>query len=130
MRDHERRFREGGEYVARYLPADAAVVTFWQSGSVRFYSGRLTVVWHEIPPEWLDRALEFLRAEGYRPYLLFEHDEEQDFRTRFEGRSALGALEWPPMADINRQVRIYDPLDRDRYFRGLRVDTHRVRTTR
>jgi hypothetical protein len=130
MRDLERRFRDGGEYVARYLPRDAAVLTFWQSGSVRYYSGRPTLVWREIPAEWFDRALEFLRAEGYRPYLLFEQDEEQEFRKRFEGHSAFSALEWPPMADINRQVRIYDPLDRDRYLRGLRVDTHRVRTVR
>jgi hypothetical protein len=130
LRDLERRFRDGGEYVARHLPADAAVITFWQSGSVRFYSGRLTVVWHEIPPRWFDRALDFLRAEGYRPYLLFEGEEEREFRKHLEGRSAISALDWPPMADINRQVRIYDPLDRERYFRGERVETHRVRTAR
>jgi hypothetical protein len=130
LRDLERRFRDGGEYIGRYLPTNAAVITFWQSGSIRFYSGRLTMVWYEIPPDSLDRAIAFLRAEGYRPYLLFEPAEEQEFRKRFEGHSALGALEWPPMADIARQVRIYDPLDRDRYFRGERVETHRVRSAR
>jgi hypothetical protein len=128
LRDYERRFRDGGAYVAERLPPNAAVLTVWQSGSVRFYSGRPTVVWNEIPPEWLDRALEFLKAEGYRPYLLFEGAEEQEFRRRFDGHSALGALEWPPMADVNRQVRIYDPLDRERYKRGERVQTERLWT--
>lgn len=130
MRDLEQRFRDGGEYVARRLPANAAVVTFWQSGSVRFYSGRQTVVWNAIDPRWLDRALEFLRSEGLRPYLLFERDEEQEFRRRFEGHSPLGALDWPPLADISRQVRIYDPSDRERYRRGERIQTERVRTIR
>lgn len=130
LRELEKRFRDGGEYVARHLPANAAIVTVWQSGSVRFYSGRLTMLWNSIEPEWFDRSLEFLRAEGYRPYLLFEGAEEQEFRRRFAGRSALGGLEWPPMADINRQVRIYDPLDREKYQRGDPVQTHRVWTAR
>jgi Oligosaccharyl transferase STT3 subunit len=128
MWQFERRFRDGGEYVAHKLPPDAAVVTVWQSGSVRFYSGRPTMVWGEIAPDWLDRALEFLREQGYRPYLLFERDEEQVFRERFERHSAIGALDWPPMADINRQVRIFDPADRERYRRGEPVYTDRVRT--
>jgi hypothetical protein len=130
MRDFERRFRDGGEYVARHLPANAAVITSWQSGSVRFYSARQTMVWREIQPEWFDRSLEFLRSEGYRPYLLFERDEEQEFRRRFEGRSPLGALDWPPMADIHRQVRIYDPADQARYRNGEPVRTDRVRSVR
>jgi len=128
MRDYERRFRDGGEYVARHLPANAAVITVWQSGSVRFYSGRLTMLWNSIEPEWLDRSLEFLRAQGYQPYLLFERGEEQEFRTKFDGHSRLGGLDWPPIADINRQVRIYDPADRERYKQGERVETHRVWT--
>jgi hypothetical protein len=128
MRDFERRFRDGGEYVAQHLPPNAAVVTVWQSGSVRFYSGRLTVLWNSIEPEWLDRSLEFLRTQGYQPYFLFERNEEQAFRRTFEGHSPLGSLDWPPLADINRQVRIYDPADLERYKRGDRVETHRVWT--
>ncbi len=130
LRDFERRFRDGGEYVAQHLPTNAAIVTVWQSGSVRFYSGRQTMVWNEIEPAWIDRSLEFLRSEGLRPYLLFERDEEQEFRKRFEGHSPIGGLDWPPMAEINRQVRIYDPADRERYRRGERVLTDRVRSRR
>jgi hypothetical protein len=128
LREFESRFREGGEYVAQRLPANAAVVTVWQSGSVRFYSGRLTMLWNSIEPEWLDRSLEFLRAEGYEPFLLFEGSEEQEFRKRFEGHSPLGGLDWPPVANINRQVRIYDPRDRERYMRGEPVHTDRAWT--
>jgi oligosaccharyl transferase STT3 subunit len=127
LRDFERRFRDGGEYVARQLPQNAAIVTFMQSGSVRYYSGRPTLVWTAVDPDWLDRALDFLRAQGLRPYLLFEGDEDQQFRQKFEGHSRIGALEWPPMADIHRKVWIYDPEDYERFRRGEPVRTDLVR---
>jgi len=87
LRDFERRFRLGGEYVAAHLPENAAVVTGQESGSVRFYSGRLTLFWRELPPDALDRALQFLRDRGYRPYLLLEPWEQMDFVQRFDAHS-------------------------------------------
>ena len=57
-------------------------------------------------------------ARGRQPYLLFERREEPEFRARFRGQSALGALDWPPRFDLNRQVRIYDPADRARFLAG------------
>jgi hypothetical protein len=128
LRDLEQRYRIAGEYIAAYLPADAAVVTVHQSGSVRFYSGRLTLVWAEIDPASLDRALQYLRSRNYHPYLSFETWEEPAFRKRFERASAIGRLEWPPIAEIDRQVRIYDPADYERYMRGGSVRTDRVWT--
>lgn len=126
LRDFERRFRDGGEYVAQHLPPNAAIVTFMESGSVRYYSGRPTLVWTAVDPDWLDRALEYLRAQGLRPYLLFEGDEDQQFRKKFEGHSRIGAIDWPPIADINRRVWIYDPDDYERFRRGEHVSTQRV----
>jgi hypothetical protein len=127
LRDFERRFRDGSEFVASRLPPNAAVVTFMQSGSVRFYSARPTLVWTAIEPETLDTALAFLRSQGLRPYFLFEGDEDQQFRQKFSGHSPLGSLEWPPLADINRQVFVYDPEDAARFHRGEPVRTLRVR---
>jgi hypothetical protein len=126
----ESRYRSAGEYVAARLPADAAVVTVHQSGSVRFYSGRQTLIWSEVDPASLDRALEYLRSRGYRPYLLFERWEEPGFRKRFEGRSDIGPLDWPAVAEIDREVRIFDPADRARYRSGVPVYTDRVLTKR
>jgi hypothetical protein len=124
----ESRFRVAGEYVAARLPADAAVVTVHQSGSVRFYSGRQTLLWDVVDPSSLDRALDYLRSRGYRPYLLFEKWEEPAFRKRFGGKSAIGGLDWPAIADINREVRIYDPDDRASYMGGVPIYTDRVWT--
>jgi hypothetical protein len=126
LRDFERRFRVAGEYVAAHLPQNAAVITAHESGSVRFYSGRLTLFWRELPSDSLDRALEFLRAHGYRPYLLLEPWEQQDFVRQFGGRSPLGDLSWPPIVDINHEVRIYDPADYARYREGVPIATARV----
>jgi hypothetical protein len=128
LKDIEARYREAGEYAATHLPSNAAVVTQQESGSIRFYAGFPTVVWTELSPGRLDEALEYLRARGHRPYLLFEVSEEGDFRKRFEGKSAIGDLNWPPIADINHDVRIYDPANAATYRSGEPVRTDRVWT--
>jgi hypothetical protein len=122
----ESRFARAGEYVARRLPANAVVLTVWQSGSVRYYAGRNTIVWDALPPDGLDRAFEFLRARQLKPYLLFERDEDATFRQRFAD-SPTGAVDWPPMADIGRVVRVFDPADRPRYLAGANITTEYTR---
>jgi hypothetical protein len=126
LRDFELRFRLAGEYVESQLPANAAVVTAQESGSVRFYSGRLTLAWRELPEGRLERALNFLRTQGYRPYLLLERWEQADFVAKFGSSSPLGTLAWPAVADINHEVRIYDPDDYARYRAGVRIATDRL----
>ena len=123
LRDLERRFRDGGEYVARKLPPNAVVFTTQQSGSVRFYSARPTIIWDMLDPAWLDRAVDDLRARGYHVFFLFEKQEDLTFRQRFEAASQIGGLEWPPIAQIGPDVRIFDPLDYDRFRRGERIET-------
>ena len=122
----ESRFGRAGTYVSERLPPNALVFTTWHSGSVRFYAGRKTVVWDVLPPDWLDRALDFVRAGGYEPFFLFDGQEERLFRERFRSSSS-GALDWPPAADILGQVKIYRPRDRDAYRRGVAPPTEYVR---
>jgi hypothetical protein len=117
LRQLEARFERAGVYVGRRLPPNALVITSSESGSVRFYAGRKTMLWDGLDPAWLDRALVYLRAKGYEPYLMFERREEPEFRQRFAG-SATGRLDWPPVAEVAAQVRIYRPDDRDRYLQG------------
>ncbi|MBI4486243.1 MAG: glycosyltransferase family 39 protein [Acidobacteria bacterium] len=121
----EARYERAGRFVARRLPANALVITNWQSGSVRFYSGRPTLVWDALDPAWLDRALTFLRARGFDPVLLFESWEEPHFRQRFRA-SPLGALDWPPAAEIAGRIRVYRPDDRQKYRAGLQPPTEYV----
>jgi hypothetical protein len=122
----EARFARAGVFVADRLPQNALVITSWESGSVRFYGGRKTLVWDALDPAWLDRALEYLRSRGYEPYLLFERREEPDFRKQFAG-STTALLDWPPMAEVASQVRIYRLDDRARYLQGTGAPTEYVR---
>ena len=121
----EARFERAGTFVGDRLPPNAMVITSWESGSVRFYGERKTLVWDGLDPAWLDRALSYVRAKGYEPYLLFERREEPDFRQRFAG-SAVARLDWPPMVEVASQVRIYRPDDRDRYLQGTLPPTEYV----
>ena len=121
----EARFQRAGLFVGDRLPRNAVVITSSESGSVRFYAGLKTMVWDGLDPASLDRAIAFVRAKGYEPYLLFERREEPDFRQRFAG-SAVARLDWPPMAEVASQVRIYRPDDRDRYLKGTLPPTEYV----
>jgi hypothetical protein len=122
----EARFVRAGRYVAQRLPANAMVITDYESASIPFYSGRRTLAWRALDSQWLDRAIAFVRNEGFEPYLLFERWEEAEFRDRFAG-SSFGTLDWPPIAEVATQVRIYRAADRDRYRAGLSVPTEYVR---
>jgi hypothetical protein len=122
----EARFARAGRFVDRRLPANAFLITDYESGSVPFYSGRRTLAWRALDPAWLDRAIAFVRERGFEPYLLFERWEEPEFRSRFAD-SALGTLDWPPMAEVATQVRIYRVADRDLYRKGLAVKTEYAR---
>jgi hypothetical protein len=114
----EGRYRQAAELVRDRLPANAVVITEFQSGSIRFHAGREVLLWESLDPAWLDRAIAWLRAKGLQPYLLLERREEAAFRSRFRAGSEAGGLDWPPRFDVNRQVRIYDPADRARYQAG------------
>lgn len=119
----EGRYRDTAALITDRLPANAVLITVWQSGSVRFHAGREAVLWDSLDPAWLDRAIAWLSERGLPPYFLFERREEPEFRARFRGASAWGALDWPPRLDLNRQIRIYDPADRARFLSGEKYPT-------
>jgi hypothetical protein len=122
----EGRYRDAADVVHDRLPANAVLITVWQSGSMRFHAGREIVMWDSLDPDWLDRAVAWLEQRGLKPYLLLERREEGDFRERFRGHADIGALDWPPRWAINRQVRIFDPSDRARYLAGETYPTENI----
>jgi hypothetical protein len=122
----ERRFWRTGDVVRGRLPANAVAIAVWQSGTVRFHAQRESIVWDSLDPAWLDRAVAWLSAHGYDPYFVMERWEEPLFRERFAAQSPLGALDWPPRFDVERQVRIYHPGDRQRYRNGEPLSTELV----
>jgi len=126
----EGRYRETAALVSERLPANAVLITVWQSGSVRFHAGRDAVLWDSLDPAWLDRAVTWLSAQGRTPYILLERREEPDFRDRFRGHAEIGGLDWPPRFNVAGQARIYDPADRARYLAGEEYATESTRPAR
>jgi hypothetical protein len=116
--------------VSAALPPRAVLLAGRESGSLRYYAGRLTLRWDMVDRSSLDTVLEELRQKGYPPFFVLETWEEADFRERFSGHTPLAALDWPPLADIglNIRVRIYDPAARARYLAGEEVPTERIVT--
>lgn len=113
-------FKSVGEYVHRRLPERAVVLTMLHSGSVRYYSGRLTVRWMFIPETGLDVVLEEFQRAGLQPYLLLTSTEVDDFKKRFARHSQFAALDWPPLArrELDLPVEIFDPANRQAALEG------------
>jgi hypothetical protein len=123
LRFLEQRFRSAGVVVRDTLPANAVVLSVWDSGAVRFHGRKEALTWAGLDPAWLDRALAWLDERGRTPYIMLESWEEPAFRRWFGNHSDIGKLDWPPKYEIDRVVRIYDPKDRSRYERGERINT-------
>ncbi|HET9469025.1 MAG TPA: glycosyltransferase family 39 protein [Vicinamibacterales bacterium] len=113
---NERRFAVVGEFVRDGLPENAILLSMQHSGSLRYYSGRQTLRWDLLEPEWLERSLTFLREQGYRPLILLEDWEQPLFTQRFAGHTKVAALDWRPMATYSGEIRtdIFDPADQAR----------------
>ena len=108
IRPHDRRFAVVGEYVHDHLPPNAVVFSLLHSGSVRYYSGRLTLRWDLLPADWLDRSLAFLTSDGYRPFLLVEEGwERTQFVQRFSDHSRIGRLDLTPVATYSGGTKAY-----------------------
>ena len=104
----EERYPEVALYIDSALPADAAIVSMQHSGSIRYYTGRVIVRWDTLNPEWLDRAVAFLRDRGVATYAVLEYWEEARFRERFRGQQLLAELDRGPVAAArNGEARIY-----------------------
>ena len=105
--DGERKYSDVGRFVSGQLPANAIVLADLHSGSVRYYSGRTTIRYEWLDPEWLDRGLTYLATSGFEPYLVLERNEVARFRQRFAGQTGATLVDRPPIAIHSREVFIY-----------------------
>ena len=104
----EERYPEVALYIDSALPADAAIISMQHSGSIRYYTGRMIVRWDTLNPEWLDRAVAFLRDRGVATYAVLEYWEEARFRERFRGQQLLAELDRGPVATARAgETRLY-----------------------
>src|SRR5262249_54142136 len=110
---------------AKYVEVARAVVSMTEprgiimsaqhSGSIRYYAGRLTLRWDLLESDWLDRAADWLEAEGYHLYLLLEEPEIKEFRARFGSSGSIGRLDWIPIVKFRGgAVQLFDVTRRGR----------------
>lgn len=112
-KDDEARYVKVAEYVRRMLPGNAVMISLQHSGSIRYYSGRRTLRYDWVQPNWLDDIVVSLERKGYRPYLVLEGWEESRLRDRFGASSVIGKLDWRPAAEFSPYaIRLYDPAAR------------------
>lgn len=123
----ESRYIAAGQYVAAATAPDVLVLAMQHSGSIRYYSGRLTVRYDWLDGHGLDAAIEAMRAMNRGPVLVLDDWETKPFTERFKGQK-WGALDWPPRVEFESQpaVRVYDPFDRDRFEAHDSVRTMRI----
>jgi len=109
VRDSERRYAAIGSFAVATLPERAALIAVQHSGSVLFYSGRLTVRFDALEyPRSLELAPALERA-GHHPFLVIDDAEAPDVRRRF-GIPADSPLPWPIRARMRERggVTVYD----------------------
>jgi len=104
---HARRFPDAGGWIARETPPGSVVFAEEHIGSVRYYADRLTIGWIGFAPEWLDYAVDALRARQVPVYAVFDGEEERGFRARFRGTRTVAHLDDGSVARF-RAVRIYE----------------------
>ena len=108
----ERKYVDVARFVAEHTEPDAVILSHQHSGSLRLYADRLTLRFDILDSGWLDRSLTWLQSGRHHPYLVLDGREVEEFRLRFAGSRA-GALAWPPIAELNGVVFVYDALGGD-----------------
>ena len=87
------------------------ILTVQHSGSIRYYSNRLTLRWDFLAAGVVAARADALVERGYRPYVLVTSVEEEPFRSRFGLSAADDApgtlVATLPGPEVNR---LYDPL--------------------
>ena len=92
----EQRYRSAGVVVRDRLPANAVVLSVWDSGAVRFHGRKEALTWEGLDAAWLDRSLAWLEQNGRTPTSCSSRGKSRSFRNRFGNHSDVGKLDWPP----------------------------------
>jgi hypothetical protein len=111
-RDSERRYPAAAALVERSTAQGDVIISGLHSGSVSYYSGRLTLRLDQLDERSLDQAIAWLRDRGAHPYVLLDEDERKGLTRRFGSSSAWAKLEQRPVWTYqgNPRVHFYDPL--------------------
>lgn len=91
----ENKYIEVGRYLDGALPPNAVVYSMQHCGSIRYYSGRLTLRWDYLAGDWLDRSIAHMQQAGYEPVFLLDDWEVPRVRERFASQAHAALLTIP-----------------------------------
>ena len=103
LKEGERRYAVVGTYIHDALPPNAIVFSVQESGSVRFYGGRMTIRWDSIDRDWTGRAAAEMERIGLHPYMVIEDWEVPQMRGWF-GLAPHAPIPWPLVARLRDPV--------------------------
>lgn len=106
MPAREARHRVVGDLVRRATPERSVVLALQHSGSLRYYAGRPTVNWDQIPPGVFAKSVRTLQEDGLAVFLVIDCAEE---RAIFEARHGAVVEEdgWLPGGQY-RDVQLFE----------------------
>jgi hypothetical protein len=99
----ERRYADVGTYVHQALPRNAVIFSVQQSGSVRYYGGRMTIRWDQIDRDWTARAAGEVERLGLHPFMVIEDWELPQMRAWF-GLAPDAPAPWPLVARLQEPL--------------------------
>lgn len=97
LRAVERRYVDVGEFAGDRLPSNTILFAVQHSGSLRFYSGHLTLRFDWVQKEWAAGVSDGIERLGYHPYLIADDFEISQVRSQF-GLAEEAPLPWPIVA--------------------------------
>jgi len=82
----EAKYPRAAEWIASRAPEDAVVFASLHSGSINYYSGRLTLRWDALPSDRLAETVAAAEQRGMPVYAVLEGYEMPQFERRFAGQ--------------------------------------------
>jgi hypothetical protein len=92
---YNRRYTAASMIIRDVSPPNSAVFSMEQSGALRYYSGRMPIRYDQLPPDWLDRSVDWLAGSGVHCYAVLDAWEIEPFRARFRGQQRVHGLDTP-----------------------------------
>lgn len=117
----ERKYGDVARFIADQTDPRAVLLSLQHSGSLRLYTGRLTLKYDVLDPLWLDRTVDYLKSIDRHPYIVLDTAEVDGFRRRFAESNRLGALDWAPLAVLPGASFVYDTGDLTRVATPVRI---------
>ncbi len=126
VRSRELRYEAAGTFVRDRLPGDAVIVAAQHSASASYYSGRPVVRLDLLDPAAFATIAAWSVQERRPLAFVLDVAEVEPLAAHL-----VGALDWPPRAEIGRPVttRIWLSTDRDAYRSGEPIGTTRITAT-